>query len=487
MMLIRELEQMTGLDRATIRFYEREGLITPTRAENGYRTYGEADCDTLLKVKLLRQLGMPLERIKELQQGSADLSDVLTEQIAALEKQIQDSSRAREVCLEMKERSSTYTALDARYYLDELKKPSATWKPQPVPEFHQKVPLHPWRRYFARRIDLLILRILIFYLFTVVLRIRPINSIFYTLVGLEIVSHLALVPIEGLLLHRWGTTPGKWVMGIRVETVNGGNLLPSVAMMRAWAILKDGFGYTIPVYGLWTQYQSYKEYIEDGSVFWDRQYETEIQFDEQFDLRKKILIAMMAAAMAICIGLTVHDGLKPVHRGSDLTVAQFAENYNDLVELRAIENNLPIYETNFLTPEGKWYTSENGMFMGTTLTSNYPGPEFLVENGTIDAIIYRVSYGNIMALEVFETQPMNLVMTAVQAQDWVSFGNYSIFADRFKEACQAENGTFIFENLEITWETHATNCTYSGALFMQSNAEELSTLEMTIEIHIHDQ
>lgn len=98
-------------------------------------------------------------------------------------------------------------------------------------------------------------------------------------------------------------------------------------MMRAWAILKDGFGYTIPVYGLWTQYQSYKEYIEDGSVFWDRQYETEIQFDEQFDLRKKILIAMMAASMAICIGLTVHDGLKPVHRGSDLTVAQFAENY----------------------------------------------------------------------------------------------------------------------------------------------------------------
>lgn len=196
-MLIQELERQTGLERATIRFYEKEGLIMPNRSENGYRTYSAADCETLLKIKLLRQLGMSLEKIKQLQQGSADFSALLSQQISILERQIKDSTRAKEVCMEIRSRGADYSSLDARYYLDELIKPSATWKPQPVPEFHQKVPVHPWRRYFARRIDLLIIRILIFYLFTVVLRIRPINSIFYTLVGLEIVSHLALVPIEG--------------------------------------------------------------------------------------------------------------------------------------------------------------------------------------------------------------------------------------------------------------------------------------------------
>ena len=34
-MQINELEMKTGLDRATIRFYEKEGMITPTRLENG--------------------------------------------------------------------------------------------------------------------------------------------------------------------------------------------------------------------------------------------------------------------------------------------------------------------------------------------------------------------------------------------------------------------------------------------------------------------
>lgn len=69
-MKIRQLEQATGLDRATIRFYEKEGLIQPQRQENGYREYERSDQDALLKIKLLRQLGISLESIKKLQQGS---------------------------------------------------------------------------------------------------------------------------------------------------------------------------------------------------------------------------------------------------------------------------------------------------------------------------------------------------------------------------------------------------------------------------------
>ena len=65
-MTIREAEQRTGLDRATIRFYEKEGLISPKRQENGYRDYGEADITALLRIKLLRDanvdLRIPMER-----------------------------------------------------------------------------------------------------------------------------------------------------------------------------------------------------------------------------------------------------------------------------------------------------------------------------------------------------------------------------------------------------------------------------------------
>ena len=40
-MNIAEAERRTGLSRANIRFYEKEGLLTPTRGENGYRDYTE--------------------------------------------------------------------------------------------------------------------------------------------------------------------------------------------------------------------------------------------------------------------------------------------------------------------------------------------------------------------------------------------------------------------------------------------------------------
>lgn len=91
-MLIRDLEMKTGLERATIRYYEKEGLITPVRQENGYRIYSAGDCDTLMKVKLLRQLGMSLEKIKALQQGSEAFSAALAEQIASLESLIDRAS-----------------------------------------------------------------------------------------------------------------------------------------------------------------------------------------------------------------------------------------------------------------------------------------------------------------------------------------------------------------------------------------------------------
>ena len=51
-MTIREIEARTGLPRANVRYYESEGLIRPTRGENGYRNYSEEDCQTLLKIKL---------------------------------------------------------------------------------------------------------------------------------------------------------------------------------------------------------------------------------------------------------------------------------------------------------------------------------------------------------------------------------------------------------------------------------------------------
>ena len=46
-MTIKEIEALSGMSRANIRYYETEGFLTPERRENGYRDYSEEDLETL--------------------------------------------------------------------------------------------------------------------------------------------------------------------------------------------------------------------------------------------------------------------------------------------------------------------------------------------------------------------------------------------------------------------------------------------------------
>ena len=64
-MRINEVERLVGITKRNIRFYEKEGLLSPGRSsENGYRDYSEADVETLKQVKLFRKLDLPLEEIR---------------------------------------------------------------------------------------------------------------------------------------------------------------------------------------------------------------------------------------------------------------------------------------------------------------------------------------------------------------------------------------------------------------------------------------
>ena len=54
-MNIKQAEELTGVSRQNIRFYEREGLLLPERnPENGYREYTEEHIEILKKIRLLR-------------------------------------------------------------------------------------------------------------------------------------------------------------------------------------------------------------------------------------------------------------------------------------------------------------------------------------------------------------------------------------------------------------------------------------------------
>ena len=119
-MTVKELEERTGLSRANIRFYEQEGLLSPQRRDNGYRDYSGEDLTTLLRIKLLRQLEIPLEEIRRLIRDEAPLEALMARHAALLAGESQRLAAAREVCEEIRRGGFSYASLDPAPYLQRL-------------------------------------------------------------------------------------------------------------------------------------------------------------------------------------------------------------------------------------------------------------------------------------------------------------------------------------------------------------------------------
>ena len=75
--------KIIGVHAQTLRYYEREGLIEPSRSRGRVRLYSKRDVDRLRQIKtLVNDLGVNL--------AGVEIIFRLTERIAAMEKQIQD-------------------------------------------------------------------------------------------------------------------------------------------------------------------------------------------------------------------------------------------------------------------------------------------------------------------------------------------------------------------------------------------------------------
>ena len=65
-MRIGELAERTGVPARLLRYYEEQGLLTPQRAPNGYRDYGEPLVDRVVQIRGLLDAGLPTRIIKQI-------------------------------------------------------------------------------------------------------------------------------------------------------------------------------------------------------------------------------------------------------------------------------------------------------------------------------------------------------------------------------------------------------------------------------------
>lgn len=380
-MTIREIEVLSGMTRANIRYYEAEGLITPRRAENGYRDYSQADADTLLRIKLLRALGLTIEQLKTLACGEAALDAVLAERLQAMQQEQHALGRAEQVAEQLRQAKVDYQTLDAERYLAELENGMPAALQQDVqPKQHML-----WQRFFACYLD-----VTLYHAFWVTLLPLLGYNLFRNRNGgamlVQVLSLLTMFFLEPLLLHIFAATPGKWLFGLRVTDGDDGKLTYEAALNRTAFVFWYGIRLDLPVLRLVRLYKCAEDEQAGKALPWEADSEKTVcdRHGWRFAAAALLAIAVMAGAV---LGVLLPIGT--VHRG-DLTVAQFAENYN------AIQRQLGS-EGIELDASGCWKAESVFETSGGTTTymfrDRYPQFEYETENGILTAVIYRLESG----------------------------------------------------------------------------------------------
>ncbi|WP_409967889.1 MerR family transcriptional regulator [Bengtsoniella intestinalis] len=322
-MQIKEVELQSGMTRANIRFYESQGLLNPQRGDNGYRMYSQNDIETLQRIKLLRTLRVSLEDIKAIHMGDLVLETVLQTHMERLSIERQALAQAQRVCQKLQDDHVCYQTLDAGYYLNLLENPT-----QENPLEGDTLPhiFAPWRRLFARGLDMSVYGWVITMVAILVFGLNLANTGTGWSILKTVLSVGAMFAIEPLLLKYWGTTLGKWVLGLSVTHEEGGRLTWQQGWNRLIGVSTYGQGWYIPLVDWWRNYASYRTYERGESLPWE---EDSCLVVKPWDARRVLGYLAITGAMfgmtflaASTVGVSGGDG--------NMTVAEFAENYNEM-------------------------------------------------------------------------------------------------------------------------------------------------------------
>lgn len=426
-MTIKDMEMQTGLARANIRYYESEGLIAPVRAENGYREYSQEDAETLLRVKLLRALGLTVGQIKAIVRGETELDAALSAHIAAIRKEKAALDRAGEIAGRLRQTHAQFQTLDARPYLDEMQTERVLER-DTLPKEH-----FPWQRICARLLDGQIYRTL-WMLLLPALGFNMLKNSRGGMLFLELLTLGTMFLLEPLLLSRFGTTAGKWLFGLRVASPDGRRLTYAEGRERTAYLFWYGIRLNLPVFRLYRLYVSYTDEQQGKALPWEDGSEQTIRDHAGWRFAAAAVLAALLLAGGV---LRVLLPVGPVYRG-ELTVAQFAENYNR-IQRQFGDAGIELDENGRWKEESSFQSND-----GTTtvmFNDRLPQLEYQTENGVLTGIVYHAEGG--------------------EADSWISIPSGSVMQYALFAFAGAEKGHILLDKPLQEAASELSNCVFS--------------------------
>ncbi len=122
---IGKLVNETGITQDTLKFYERQGIMTSNKEDSGYRYYNVPDCGTIMQIRYLRQLGFTVKEISHLMKDadSKKVVNIVEQKIEEINKSVQRLKHTKEalesyhaLCIEINEKPNQWLIEDSPDY-----------------------------------------------------------------------------------------------------------------------------------------------------------------------------------------------------------------------------------------------------------------------------------------------------------------------------------------------------------------------------------
>ena len=341
----------------------------------------------------------------------------------------------------------------------------------------------PWRRLFAYNLDCKLCRLLLFAVLELGFHVNTnkrswLLSLLYACLAL-----MLQLLIEPWLLHRFGTTPGKALMGIYIETESGERPTYAQAIARTWKRFWYGLGAEIPILNLVRMWKKgYRPCRNCEPCAWDSENELVCLIHDRKAWRGWIIAAAYAGCVAVNVLLSSVAALPPC-RGR-LTVAQFARNYNMLANYYGDETNWRLDETGAwedITPAGVFIVR-----IGDEI--GRPDWQFTLDaDGYIQRAELAADYRNcdgMVWISTLEDQTLLGTLSIVCAQPGVhawSFAPQRI-ARAFKQQVDTGSMRIDYRGVSVAYDCTYQGFSQAGAALIPEETENEAHVKLRIEI-----
>lgn len=112
---VKEVSEMSGITKRTLQYYDDKGLLPAKRSGENYRLYDDDDIEKLWKILFCREIGFPIEEIKEMLSLSAgNQTELLDKRISSMLNTIRELDSR----IKFAESIKLYGVPDIRFYDD---------------------------------------------------------------------------------------------------------------------------------------------------------------------------------------------------------------------------------------------------------------------------------------------------------------------------------------------------------------------------------